>query len=396
MRKAVRVGGCTLQGMRDVRASPPPVPEDARRRAINRAHAETQKKRKDAKAAKRTKKILAREELDKCRRQQRKDGLPLEESPLPSISTDALDGDDEDEMGRGPLDHLPDVGEVVPGALASSPALLGGGEGADPGSAIARSGAEADTPVARALGKRAVSPVGLVAAVEQVAAKATQLPPQRTEGALRSVEDQSRADKHGGPTSATATALANKGRRGEAVAAPLESKATCGELGSEASRAAEASRVEAQRLKEKAEAFRVEARHWELKAKESEAEVTRAAEASSAVQTVLETEIREHEALKSAARAACEALVVEGVQSDWGTIVPFVVVDAVVHVVGLPPGSSTVSVALLLLLESVSELLQKESILLDLGLKLTELLQVRASKLSEGKVLVPCCRWDDM
>jgi len=39
------------------------------------------------------------------------------------------------------------------------------------------------------------------------------------------------------------------------------------ELGSEASRAAEASRVEAQRLKEKAEAFRVEARHWEDKAK---------------------------------------------------------------------------------------------------------------------------------
>ena len=41
-------------------------------------------------------------------------------------------------------------------------------------------------------------------------------------------------------------------------------------------------------------------------------EVTRAAEASSAVQTVLETEIGEHEALKSAARAAYEALVVEG------------------------------------------------------------------------------------
>ena len=102
---------------------------------------------------------------------------------------------------------------------------------------------------------------------------------------------------------------------------------------------AKASRVEAQCLKEKAEAFRVEARHWELKAKgefrrlpslfslffplaqprsvfygaESEAEVTRVAEASSTVQTVLETEIGEHEALKSAARTACEALKVEGV-----------------------------------------------------------------------------------
>ncbi|XP_066384687.1 uncharacterized protein [Miscanthus floridulus] len=86
------------------------------------------------------------------------------------------------------------------------------------------------------------------------------------------------------------------------------------ELGSEASRAAEASRVEAQRLKEKAEASRVEARRWELKAKESEAEVTRATEASVAVQTVLETEIREHDTLKGAARATYEALVVEGVQ----------------------------------------------------------------------------------
>jgi len=67
----------------------------------------------------------------------------------------------------------------------------------------------------------------------------------------------------------------------------------------------------------------------------------------------------------------------------------------VVHVASPSSGSSAVSAALLLLLESVSELLQKESILLNLGLKLTELLQVRASKLSEGKVLVPCCRGDN-
>ena len=51
-----------------MRASPPHVPKDVRRRAINRAHAEAQKKRKDTKAAKRTKKILEREELDKRRR----------------------------------------------------------------------------------------------------------------------------------------------------------------------------------------------------------------------------------------------------------------------------------------------------------------------------------------
>ena len=38
------------------------------------------------------------------------------------------------------------------------------------------------------------------------------------------------------------------------------------ELGSEASRAAKASRVKAQRLKEKAEASRAEALHWKEKA----------------------------------------------------------------------------------------------------------------------------------
>ena len=46
-----------------------------------------------------------------------------------------------------------------------------------------------------------------------------------------------------------------------------------------------------------------------------EAEVTRVAEASVAVQAELETEIGEHEALKGAARTAYEALEVKGVQS---------------------------------------------------------------------------------
>ena len=162
--------------MRDVRASPPPIPEDARRQAINQAHAEAQKKWKDAKAAKRTKQILARKKLDERRWQQRRDGLPLEESPSPSLSTNASDGDDEGERGRDPLDHLPHVDETAPGALASSPTLPGGG-GATSGSAIARLGAEADTPKARALGKCDVSPVGSTAAVEQVVAGATKLLP---------------------------------------------------------------------------------------------------------------------------------------------------------------------------------------------------------------------------
>ena len=51
-----------------MRASPPPVPEDARRWAANQAHAKVQKRRKDAKVAKHTKKILAHEELEKRRR----------------------------------------------------------------------------------------------------------------------------------------------------------------------------------------------------------------------------------------------------------------------------------------------------------------------------------------
>ena len=61
---------------------------------------------------------------------------------------------------------------------------------------------------------------------------------------------------------------------------------------------------------------------------------------------------------------------------DWGLLTCFVVVDAAVHVMGPLPGPSTVTAALLLLLESVSELLQQESILVDFCLELTELLQV--------------------
>ena len=58
---------------------------------------------------------------------------------------------------------------------------------------------------------------------------------------------------------------------------------------------------------------------------------------------------------------------------------------------GPPPGSSAITTTLLLLLESVSKLLQEESVLFDLGLKFTELLQVRASQLCGGGVLVLCC-----
>jgi len=52
----------------------------------------------------------------------------------------------------------------------------------------------------------------------------------------------------------------------------------------------------------------------------------------------------------------------------------FVVVDAAVDVEGPPPGPSAITATSLLLLESVLELLQQESVLVDLCLELTELL----------------------
>ena len=123
--------------MRDVRASPPSVLEDTERRAANRAHAEAYKERKDAEEARRKRKSLKRDELEKHRRQQRHDGLPVELS-LSLSSTDSSSDDDESEMGWGPLDHLPDVREMAPRASVSGPTSLGGGGEDASGLAIAR------------------------------------------------------------------------------------------------------------------------------------------------------------------------------------------------------------------------------------------------------------------
>ena len=143
-------------------------PKDAERRVVNRAHAEVQKKWKNAKEARHKRKILEREELEKHRRQQRHDGLPVEPSPLPSpSSTDSSSDDDESEAGWGPLDHLPDIRETAPRASVSGLASPGGGGEGASRLAIARPGAKADTPEARVLGKRAISLVGLMAEVEQ-------------------------------------------------------------------------------------------------------------------------------------------------------------------------------------------------------------------------------------
>ncbi|XP_066311638.1 uncharacterized protein [Miscanthus floridulus] len=108
--------------MRDVQASPPPIPKDAERRAENRAHAEAYKERKDTEEARCKRKSLERDKLEKRRQQQRHDGLLEEPSPS-SSSMDFLSDDDKSEAGWGPLDHLPNVRETAPEALVEAPAL---------------------------------------------------------------------------------------------------------------------------------------------------------------------------------------------------------------------------------------------------------------------------------
>ncbi|XP_066311573.1 uncharacterized protein [Miscanthus floridulus] len=84
---------------------------------------------------------------------------------------------------------------------------------------------------------------------------------------------------------------------------------------------AEASRVEAQCWKEKAEASRAKAQRWEEKAEELEKEVTWAAKASITVQAVLKAKIRELDALKSAAHTRALAIISSHYASvDLGTV----------------------------------------------------------------------------
>ena len=98
---------------------------------------------------------------------------------------------------------------------------------------------------------------------------------------------------------------------------------------------------------------------------------------------------------RSKKHSCCRDVLASAIE-DRGLLAPFVVVDAAVDIASPPLGYSAVTASPLLLLESVSELLQQESVLLDLGLKLTELLQAKASKFLVGKVLVPHCRGLDV
>ena len=54
-------------------------------------------------------------------------------------------------------------------------------------------------------------------------------------------------------------------------------------------------------------------------------------------------------------------------------LAPFVIMDAVMHIAGSSSGSPAFAAASLFLFERVSKLLQKELVLLDLGLELAEL-----------------------
>ncbi|XP_066324237.1 uncharacterized protein [Miscanthus floridulus] len=355
-----------------------------------------------------------REELDKRRRQQRKDGLLFEESPSSSQSMEASNGDDEGKVAeaqaalhRGAASARADLKEPATQGGAAEAALTEEGEAAPPPRDGKAHGSDAaEVPLAIETTRTEVPRV-LSAAATETAAPGTIEAATAGTGALATTEAtmaEARAPETAeasmveagapGTTEATMAEARAPGttdadaivaglpaqememKAAKALAAPLvqgppplresareveillissddtswtqemagaeaagvmeqpvptpgEGSSALAQLGSEASRAAEASQVEAQRLKERAEASRakalcwkekaeacqVETRCWEQKAKESEAKVTRAAEASSAVQTVLKTEIREHEELKSAARATCDALAVEGVQS---------------------------------------------------------------------------------
>ena len=135
---------------------------------MNRAYAEEQQKKKDAKVTRRTKRILEREKLDARRRQQRLDGLPLESSPSLSVS-DSSGGDGEVEGGKGTLDYLPDVREVATGVSLVDVRLV----------------VEGDTPETRA-----VSPVGSAEGVAQATLGMAQPSPRTVEGVLGSGGDQ--------------------------------------------------------------------------------------------------------------------------------------------------------------------------------------------------------------
>jgi hypothetical protein len=98
-----------------VKDSWPPVPEDRAAREVRRLSTAQKKKDKDAAKKRQVRKALEREALNRRHRQQRLEGLPVEESPSEMASDDDDDDDSDDSGAESRYDtmtflaHLPDV-----------------------------------------------------------------------------------------------------------------------------------------------------------------------------------------------------------------------------------------------------------------------------------------------
>jgi hypothetical protein len=103
-----------VQDLSAVKDSLPLVLEDHAARQVRRFSVAQEKKEKDAAKKRCNRKILEREAFIKCRRQQRLEGLPEEESLSETASEEEEDDSDDNDAGSRYdtatfLAHLPDV-----------------------------------------------------------------------------------------------------------------------------------------------------------------------------------------------------------------------------------------------------------------------------------------------
>ncbi|XP_066341399.1 uncharacterized protein [Miscanthus floridulus] len=207
-------------GMWDVRASPPPIPEDTERRAVNRAHAEAYKEWKDVEEARRKRKNLEHDKLEKRHWQQRHDGLPVELSPSPSLSDSSSD-DDESEVGWGTLDHLPNIRGTALGASVSSPAFPGGGGEDASGPAIACPRGRGRHAQGMSVREARHQPGGLDGEGGAGGGRDDATTSAEGRGGARIRRGPAGTDGHGGRAT-TAAIAEDEGRSAEAVVSPFE------------------------------------------------------------------------------------------------------------------------------------------------------------------------------
>jgi hypothetical protein len=118
------------QGLRIFKPARPPVPEDAADRAVRRLAAKKEKEKKDAEKARARERMRAREALEKRRRRQARDGLPLESSPeTPDDDDDDDDEEDDDMAAQLGLSPDPRLGQGSPSQPPSglAPSVPGAG-----------------------------------------------------------------------------------------------------------------------------------------------------------------------------------------------------------------------------------------------------------------------------